>query len=118
MIANTKTLVIGASLLLSGGIANADDPMVLTIDQMDSVTAGGGVRFQSFRDDRFQVNRQIREDKFAQYFVDTFVRNNSAAADATADALGRDTDAQTFTYAQTTHRSSEAASTSIALTGR
>jgi len=116
MISNTKTL-IGAALLLSGSIAIADDPMVLSSSQMDSVTAGGGVHFNSNRNDRFNVDRNIYESKYADYHVSTHVTNNSAAADATADAFGRNTDAQTFTYGQTTNHSSEAASTSIALTG-
>lgn len=117
MIAYIKTLVIGATFLLGSGFAIADEPMVLTIGQMDTVTAGGGVHFNSNRNDRFNVDRWIDEHKTARYYVTTHVINNSAAADATADAYGNNTDAQTFTYAQTTNFSSEAASLSIALTG-
>ncbi len=116
MFTKTKILFIGAALLLSGGVASAGDPMVLTIDQLDNVTAGGGVRFNSSISERFRIDKRIREDKRARYDVRTHVRGHSAVAEATSDAFGRNTDAQTFTFSQTTGRRSEAASTSIALT--
>jgi len=119
MISKTKTFFISvacAALILSGGAAIAGDPVVLTIGQLDNVTAGGGVRFDSNIRERFRIDKRIREDKRARYDVRTHVKNNSAVAEATSDASGRNTDAQTFTFSQTTSRRSEAASTSIALT--
>ncbi|MEE9425274.1 MAG: hypothetical protein V3V18_09880 [Methylococcales bacterium] len=116
MFTKTKILFIGVALLLSGGVASAGDPMVLTIDQLDNVTAGGGVRFNSRINEHFRIDKRIREDKRARYDVRTHVKNNSAVAEATSDASGKNTDAQTFTFSQTSSRRSEAASTSIALT--
>jgi hypothetical protein len=116
MFTKIKILFIGAALLLSGGVTNASDPMVLTIDQLDNVTAGGGVRFDSNIKETFRIDKHIREDKKARYDIRTFVREHSAVAEATSDAKGNNTDAQTFTFSQTTGRTSEAASTSIALT--
>lgn len=116
MIANTKPLFIGAALLLSGGLANAGDPLVLTSDQLDNVTAGGGVNFRSNIFDSVRIDKRILQNKIARYDVRTFVQNNAATAEATADAFGSNTDAETFTFAQTTPTRSEAASISVALT--
>lgn len=116
MIAKTKPLFIGAALLVSGGVANAGDPMVLSTDQLDNVTAGGIVTFDVDINKVFNIDENISETKTANFNVVVNVDGNSAVAEGTSDAVGSDTDAQTFTFTQAVENQlSQSASKSIAL---
>ncbi len=93
-------LISGAVLAGSIGMASADEPITLSTQQMDKVTAGVG--FISLTEVRKLVDIQeiIQEQKLALFQVATFVRGFSAVAEAEADAEGPNADAQTFTFAE------------------
>jgi hypothetical protein len=100
---STKLLpiVAGAALVAGMGAANAGEAMTLTDAQMDGVTAGGSFFFE--------------QDKFANFFVVSFVFGNSATAQADAVAFGFDTHSQTHTLTFASNNFSESHSISISL---
>ena len=93
------SLVLGAALAGSVAVAHAD-PMALTDDQMDGVTAGIGQTIQIEVVKLVAIDVLINKQKLALYDVQTTVVGHSAEAEAAADAQGPNTDAQTFTNAQ------------------
>lgn len=97
---NKLSLFTGAILAGTMSIASAE-PIALTADQMDQVTAGRG--FESFTDVRKLVDIQelIQEQKLAFFQVITQVVGYSAVAEAEADSEHEfGVDAQTFTFAE------------------
>ena len=97
---NYMSLVLGAVLAGGVSVASAADPLALTDDQMDGVTAGIGqfilIEVQKFVAIDTFVNRQ----KLADYQVNVQVVGYSADAEAAADAQGPNADAETLTNAQ------------------
>ncbi|MEE9354453.1 MAG: hypothetical protein V3U75_02585 [Methylococcaceae bacterium] len=111
---NTKLVSIISGLLLATGmsVANAQEPMQLTAAQMDTVSAGVSGHFSQ----NIWLDQHIRDRKDARFNVHTNVRGNSAVGNATADAFGRNTDAQTWTASYTDPFTSQAGSKSVSLT--
>lgn len=92
--------LIGAALALAVGVANAQEPMVLTGDQMDNVSAAGGVQFRS-KIKRYYNSKQRVDNKHTSHNVSiNAIFGNSADSDAQADAFGSDTLTYTATGAQ------------------
>lgn len=96
MTTKISSMLMGVVLLLCGGFVNAESQtagekaIVLSASEMDSVTAG-----------RY---------RHRQYHFTP----NTGAADASATAYGRTTDAYTSTYVKVTPYSSKSSSTSSA----
>ena len=88
------------STLAFAGAAAADEPMRLGDTALDSVTAAGMVNFQTDVTKNVNINGVITldVDKNVASFVDVF--GNLATAEASADALGLDTLAETETFSQ------------------
>jgi hypothetical protein len=119
LIMHTKvlSLLTGASLLAFVGAASAGEAVTLSDAQLDTVTAAGGVRYNS--DIRFDKRIDVRQ------FVDVYgtidprsrVYGNIATGDATADASGPNSFTSTFTDAQAQYRwGSSSISQSVAST--
>jgi len=116
MNAKTLSLLTGASLLVLSGAALADEPMTLSAAQLDGVSAAGGVNFDSNVDKDVDIDVDVTVDIDKDVDVDIDVDDNSAFAEASADAFGENTLAETEAFAQTTDWSSEAFSSAIAVT--
>lgn len=98
---NKLSIFTGAVLACTMGVASADEPMALTADQMDQVTAGRGfdsiTRVQKILD----IQELIQEQKLGFFQVITQVVGYSAVAEAEADSENQfGVDAQTFTFAE------------------
>jgi len=106
-------LLTGAALLAGVTAAGAAEPLKLTDAQMDGVTAAGGVSFYStiFKSDDIHIKETVDVDKVL--LTVSVVVGNSALAQGTADAFGKHTNAEAFSFTQTTPWSSEAAALSI-----
>ena len=103
MAAKTQlTSLVAASLFAFGGTVNADQPMTLTEPQLDTVTAAGGVNFESNVLFNFDLNQAANVNALVNYTTVLELDGETAVADATADAYGfNGTFALTFTEAQT-----------------
>jgi len=106
-------LMAGALLVAGFGAAHAGEPLRLSEAQMDGVTASGGVSFYStiFKSDDIHIKETV--DVYKQLVTVSVVVGNSALAQGTADAYGYNTNAEAFSFTQTTPWSSEAAALSI-----
>jgi hypothetical protein len=110
------SLLAGASLIAFAGAASAEEPVTLSAVQMDAISAGGGVDFDSNVDKDVDIDVDVDVDIDKDVTVDIDVTDNSAFAEASADAFGENTLAETEAFAQTTDWSSEAFSSAIAVT--
>ncbi len=86
--------ILGAALASASLFVSAQEPMTLTDQQMDGISAGGlwttnGVFFAG--------GELIKSIKRGRYDVRAHVRGNIATADASADASGLNTDSETWT---------------------
>ena len=94
------SLALGAAMAV--GTAQAE-PLTLSADQMDQVTAAGFgfAQFQAFLDKQINVDKQVNIDKTVTKFQDVFVFGLFGEADAFAncfDAVGFGCQATTETF--------------------
>ena len=110
------SLLAGASLLALSSVASADEPVVLSDAVLDSVTAAGAVNFDTNVVKNINLFKMVEldVDKDVDAFVD--IDGRLATAEASADALGIDTLAETDTFAQVDSTGSFAYSQSLAAT--
>ena len=108
------SLLAGASLLALSGVASADEPVVLGVAALDSVTAAGTVEFDTDILKNVNINKVVflDVDKDVDAFVD--IDGRLATAEASADALGFDALAETDTFAQVDETGAFAFSESLA----
>jgi hypothetical protein len=92
-------------------IANLDYVEVLASNE---IVGGTGRRGNNF-DFSKRLNIKIYEDVYAKKYLDTYSRvyGNSAVAEADAEAYGRDSNAEGFSFTYTDSNSSKAGATSI-----
>ena len=99
----TLSLFAGAVLALSVSMANADEPMTLTADQMDRVTAGGfgfvdvELIVTKFKDVFETINKLVLKEVNVTVNVDGFL----ADAEAGANCFGLNCVAETLTITDT-----------------
>lgn len=109
-------MLVGASLLALAGAAGADEPVTLSAAQLDGVSAGGGVNFNVAIDKSVYIDRNFDLNVDKNVSVTVVISGNLATAEASADAFGDNTLAETIAFAQTTEWSSEAFSSAVAAT--
>jgi hypothetical protein len=87
------------------------------VGEESRIVGSGGVNFNSVIKKDVDINKKVdfNINKFVRSNAD--VKGNLATAQATADAFGDDTLAETDTMAQATDKSSEAYSESVAAVG-
>jgi hypothetical protein len=110
------SLLAGVSLLAFAGAASAGDPLTLTGAQLDQVSAGGVVNFDTTVDKDVTIDKDVNIDIDKTVDVAVSIVGNLAEAEASADCFGNNCLAETATFAQTTEWSSEAFSESTAAT--
>ena len=114
----TKTLAVlaGAGLLALASVASADEPIVLSETDLDRVTAAGTVEFNTNVMKFIELNKDVELTVLKTVFADVDIEGRLATAEASADALGIDTLAETDTFAQVDETGSFAYSQSLAAT--
>lgn len=110
-----KFMLSGAALGVAMAVGAAQaEPLTLSTDQMDQVTAGDFVYADvSFRKDVYVRDYQ---DVYKTVFGFVFLDGNQAEANAVGQAFGSDTLAQSLTITYTDPFSSQAASESVSAT--
>ena len=112
----TFTLLAGAGLLAMAGVANADEPVILSEASLDKVTAAGLVEFNTNVIKFVQIDKDVELTVFKTVDADVNVDGRLATAEASADALGFDALAETDTFAQVDETGAFAFSESLAAT--
>ena len=112
----TFTLLAGAGLLAMAGVANADEPVILSEASLDKVTAAGLVEFNTNVIKFVQIDKDVELTVFKVVDADIDVDGRLATAEASADALGFDALAETDTFAQVDETGAFAFSESLAAT--
>lgn len=110
------SLFAGASLLALGGVASADEPVVLNAAALDAVTAGGTVEFDTNVFKNVQINKDVELNVLKNVVADVDIDGRLATAEASADALGFNALAETDTFAQVDSSGAFAFSESLAAT--
>lgn len=113
-----KSIVLmSAVMALAVGVANAEEPMVLTGEQMDNVSAAGGVNFNSYIKRYYNSQQHVNNAHTSHNVNVNLLFGNSADSDAQADAFGSDTLTYTATGAQVVQgQHSQSYSKSVAAT--
>jgi len=109
-------LIGGISFLALAGAVNAEEPVTLSVMQMDSVSAGGGVQFGSVVVSDLDIDKAIDVLIVRNVNGTITISGNLASAEASASAFGNNTFVATEAFAQTTEWSSEAFSSAVAAT--
>ena len=112
----TFTLLAGAGLLAMAGVANADEPVILSEASLDKVTAAGLVEFNTNVIKFVQIDKDVELTVFKTVDANVNVDGRLATAEASADALGFDALAETDTFAQVDETGAFAFSESLAAT--
>jgi|GEM_PF-826875 len=112
----TFALLAGAGLLAMAGVANADEPVILSEASLDKVTAAGLVEFNTNVIKFVQIDKDVELTVFKTVDADVNVDGRLATAEASADALGFDALAETDTFAQVDETGAFAFSESLAAT--
>ena len=112
----TLALLAGAGLLAMAGVANADEPFVLSETALDSVTAAGTVEFNTNIFKLVEITKNVDLTVFKEVDADVDIDGRLATAEASADALGFDALAETDTFAQVDEFGAYAFSESLAAT--
>ena len=112
----TLALLAGAGLLTMAGVANADEPFVLSETALDKVTAAGTVEFDTNIFKFVDINKDVELTVFKDVDADVDIEGRLATAEASADALGFNALAETDTFAQVDEFGAYAFSESLAAT--
>jgi hypothetical protein len=115
---NGLSVIVGTAMIIASGVASADEPMQLTAAEMDGVTAGCygcGTPDFSFTKEVVTVNVATL-DVWKLVVSQTYVVGNLADAEATAQAFGPGSLAETVTVTYTDGGSSVAYSGSVSAT--
>lgn len=97
------SMVVGSALVLGLSAANAGEPMMLSAAQMDDVTAG----CMTCQPYDFTFTKLVNTQEYATVLAVkevvslTYTSGNLADAEATADAIGPNSMAQTLTVTTT-----------------
>ncbi len=111
------SLLAGVSFVALTGAAGAVEPIKLTDNQMDKVTAAGFVDFDTDIDVNVDIDKDVDINVDADVDADVDVDGHLAVAEASADAFGSfGTLSITDAFAQTTSNSSESFSFALAAT--
>ena len=82
----------------------------------DEIFGGGGVNFDSYVNKDIYLDKSVYLDVYKDVYSYVDVYGNLATSEASADAYGEDTLAETDTFAQSTEYYSEAYSEALAAT--
>lgn len=93
------SVIAGVSMISLVGSASAGDIITLGESQMEAVTAAGGVSYNSHGFD-FYGNKIVLENIKKNLDVYVKIKGNYAQGYATANAFGKNTDAQSWSDAQ------------------
>ena len=112
----TLALLAGAGLLAMAGVANADEPIILSETALDKVTAAGTVEFNTNVIKFVDIDKTVDLTVVKNVDADVDIDGRLATAEASADALGFDALAETDTFAQVDEFGAFAFSESLAAT--